>query len=36
VPKNRSIPSLNGLKPIFEERNFNVYLTGQSVTQIHP
>ncbi len=34
VPKEQHISSLSALKPIYEERNFNVYLTGQR--QIQP
>ncbi|MDE2421208.1 MAG: glycosyltransferase family 39 protein [Gammaproteobacteria bacterium] len=33
VPKELQISSLSALKPIYEERNFNVYLTGQSQVQ---
>lgn len=33
VPKELQIPSLSTLKPIYEERNFNVYVTGQSTVQ---
>lgn len=33
VPKTQQISSLGTLKPIYEERNFNVYLTGQKTAQ---
>ena len=33
APKALQISSLGALKPIYEERNFNVYLTGQSQVQ---
>ena len=33
VPKTQQISSLGTLKPIYEERNFNVYLTGQKAAQ---
>lgn len=36
VPTNLHISSLDNLKPIFEERNFNVYLTGQNTVQGKP
>jgi 4-amino-4-deoxy-L-arabinose transferase-like glycosyltransferase len=36
VPKEIKVSSLGTLKPIFEERNFNVYLTGSSTASIQP
>ncbi len=36
VPKNLHVESLGAMKPIFQERNFDVFLTGQSTTPVQP
>lgn len=36
VPKFKKIESLGDLKPIRQERNFNVFLTGQNTTPVQP
>lgn len=36
VPKKLKVAALGDLKPIREERNFNVFLTGQTTSAVHP
>ena len=36
VPKQQKIESLGDLKPIRQERNFDVFVTGQNTTPVQP